>query len=84
MPNILEVNAEFERDYDNDEYEPKIAGLVRQIDKRNETSGGDDQAKWDEAVVKLAEGDHYLLVLIALGRSSRASRRGSRGEWRMG
>ena len=74
LPNILEVNAEFERDYDNDEYEQKIAGLVRQIDERNETSGGDDQAKWDDAIVKLAEGDHYLLVLVGLGRSSAARR----------
>jgi len=72
LPNILEVNAEFERDYDNDEYEGKIAGLVRQIDMRNEISGGDDQAKWDDAIVKLAEGDHYLLVLVGLGRSSPA------------
>ncbi|MGA8085714.1 MAG: hypothetical protein WCA10_00310 [Terracidiphilus sp.] len=72
LPNILEVNAEFERDYDNDEYEQKIAELVRQIDKHNEITGGDDQAKWDDAIVKLGEGDHYLLVLVGLGRSSPA------------
>jgi hypothetical protein len=72
LPNILEVNAEFERDYDNEEYEQKIAGLVREIDKQYETTGGDDQAKWDDAIVKLAEGDHYLLVLVGLGRSSPA------------
>ena len=34
LPNILEVNAEFERDYDNEEYEQKIAGLVREIEKQ--------------------------------------------------
>lgn len=72
LPNILEVNAEFERDYDDEEYELKIAGLVREIDKQNETTGGDEQSKWDDAIVKLAEGDHYLLVLIGLGRSSPA------------
>lgn len=69
LPNILEVNAEFEREYDNDEYEKKIAGLVREIEKQNETATGDEQSKWDDAVVKLSEGDHYLLVLIDLGRS---------------
>ena len=69
LPNILEINAEFERDYDNEEYEQKIAALVREIDKQNETEGGDEQSKWDDAIVKLAEGDHYLLVLIGLGRS---------------
>jgi hypothetical protein len=72
LPNILEVNAEFERDYYNEEYEQKIAGLVREIEKQNETASGDEQSRWDDAVVKLSEGDHYLLVLIGLGRSSPA------------
>lgn len=72
LPNILEVNAEFERDYDNDEYEQKIAGLARGIEKQNQTASEDARSRWDEAVVKLSEGDHYLLVLIDLGRSSPA------------
>ena len=72
LPNILEVNAEFERDYDNDEYEQKIAGLVRQLEKQDDTASEDEQSRWDDAVVKLSEGDHYLLVLIDLGRSSPA------------
>ena len=67
LPNILEVNAEFERDYDNEEYEQKIAGLVREIEKQNETASRDEQSRWDDAVLKLSEGDHYLLVLIGLG-----------------
>lgn len=70
LPNMLEVNAEFERDYDNAEYEQKIAGLVREIQNQNETAGGVEQSRWDDAVVKLSEGDHYLLVLVDLGRSS--------------
>jgi hypothetical protein len=68
LPGILEVNAEFERDYDNEEYEQKIAGLVHEIEKQNKAAGGDEQSRWDDAVVKLSEGDHYLLVLIGLGR----------------
>ena len=51
----------------------KIAGLVREIEKRNEIACGVVQSKWDDAVVKLSEGDHYLLVLIGLGRSSASS-----------
>ena len=70
LPGMLKINAEFERDYDNDEYEQKIAGLVRAIEKGNEAVGGEEQSKWDDAVVKLSEGDHYLLVLVGLGRSS--------------
>jgi hypothetical protein len=73
LPDMLELNAEFERTHDNEEYEQKIAGLVREIEKRNEIAGGVVQSKWDDAVVKLSEGDHYLLVLIGLGRSSASS-----------
>ncbi len=72
LPNILEVNTEFEQDYDNDEYEQKIAGLIREIEKQNETASEDEHSRWDDAVVKLSEGDHYLLILIGLGRSSPA------------
>jgi hypothetical protein len=70
LPGILEVNAEFERNYDYEEYEQKIAGLVRQIEMQNATANGDEQSRWNDAVVKLSEGDHYLLVLIGLGRPS--------------
>ncbi len=64
LPDIMDVNAEFERDYDNDTYEQKIAGLAGSLKKRDSESGGDTKAAWDEAVEKLSEGDHYLLVLI--------------------
>jgi hypothetical protein len=69
LPNMLEVNAEFERNYNNDEYEEKIAALVRTIEKQNEIAGNDQQARWDDAILKLSEGDHYLLVLIDQGHS---------------
>ena len=72
LPDIMEVNAEFERDYDNDEYESKIAGIVRHIENLNAEAGGPEQSLWNDAIVKLSEGDHYLLVLIGLGRSTPA------------
>lgn len=74
LPDMLEVNAEFEREFDNEEYERKIAGLVREIEKRNQITGGEQQSRWDDAIVKLGEGDHYLLVLIDLGRSAEPGR----------
>jgi hypothetical protein len=58
LPGIMDVNAEFERNYDEDEYERKIARLIRRIEK------GPDLEPWDRAIVKLSEGDHYLLCLI--------------------
>lgn len=64
LPGILEVNAEFEREYDLDAYEQKVAGLVHAIE---ECSAGEEQEAWDDAVIKLSEGDHYLLVLIDEG-----------------
>jgi hypothetical protein len=64
LPGILKVNAEFERDYDQDAYERKIAALVRELEAR---ATDEEQAAWDDAVLKLCEGDHYLLVLIGEG-----------------
>jgi hypothetical protein len=55
------ANEAFDREYDTDEYEAKIGSIVRSIESRNTP---EEQDKWDEAVVKLSEGDHYLPVLI--------------------
>lgn len=73
-PGILEVSAEFERDYDNDEYEEKIAGLISNL-RASATPA--EQQMWRDAVIKLKEGDHYLLVLIDQARSSD----GGSGRW---
>ena len=64
LPGILDVNAGFERDYDDAAYEEKIAWLVRSL-QAHATS--EEQETWDDAVIKLSEGDHYLLVMIGAG-----------------
>lgn len=64
LPDIMEVNAEFERDYDNDEYERKICGLVRAIETQLESADAEESDAWYAAIQKLSEGDHYLLVLL--------------------
>jgi hypothetical protein len=61
LSGILEVNEEFERDYDTDTYERKVAGLARAAQDR---FTAEEREAWDDAVVRLSEGDHYLLVLI--------------------
>jgi hypothetical protein len=61
LPGILDVNAEFERDYDDTAYEQKIAGLVRNLETR---ATCEEQEQWGDALIKLSEGDHYLQVLI--------------------
>jgi hypothetical protein len=64
LPNILEVNAEFERDYDENEYEQKIKGIIRGIQERFDAQSDREREAWDEATLKLGDGDHYLLGLI--------------------
>jgi hypothetical protein len=64
LPDMIAVGEEFERDYDPDEYEQKIGELARSIQARDAAQSEQDQAAWDDAVVKLSDGDHYLLVLI--------------------
>ena len=63
IPDIVEVNDTFGREYRQAEYEQKIAKLIRQI-----RADVDNQEEFDartEAVRTLGQEDHYLLVLIA-------------------
>jgi hypothetical protein len=71
LPNIVKVNEEFERDYNNDEYEQKIAGLIRGIEDRQDGTRGEID-EWRNAIRKLSGEDHYLLTLIGLAGGSRS------------
>jgi hypothetical protein len=64
LPNILEVNAEFERDYVEDDYERKIARLADKIRARDAAENPQEQDAWGHASLRLSGGDHYLSVLI--------------------
>lgn len=68
LPDILAVNEEFERDYDQDDYEQKIAGIARKIEARNRAQNPDADEAWNEALLMLSEEDHYLTVLTTLVR----------------
>jgi hypothetical protein len=63
-PNFAELNAAFEIDHDNVEYEDKIAGLARNRLQGLGAIDSTDVARWREAVALLSEEDHYLLVMI--------------------
>ena len=76
LPDIRKVNAAFDRDYDENEYEQKIAGLVRKIEARNHSENPNEQEAWDEALLKLCEGDHYLTVLTTMVREVPTVRHG--------
>lgn len=67
LPDISDVHATFDRDCNQGRYEAKIAGLIRQIrasDKKGDKSG---LHAWDEAVRRIRDEDHYLLVMIDHG-----------------
>lgn len=56
-----QVNEAFDRECNEDEYEATIGSLVRSLESHNTA---EEQEMWDDAVLKLCEGDHYLLILI--------------------
>jgi hypothetical protein len=61
LPDMAEVADAFHRAYGDDDYERKIARLIRAARKR---TGGKNVAAWMHAVAVLSKGDHYLLVMI--------------------
>ncbi|MGB6724085.1 MAG: hypothetical protein WBE72_25040 [Terracidiphilus sp.] len=64
LPDMAEVSAEFDRNYDQDEYERKIAGLIRKIEAHSNSGDEQERETWVTAVERLSTGDHYLLVMI--------------------
>jgi hypothetical protein len=64
LPDIYEVNAEFERDYNSDEYEAKIAGLLRNARTRDQDQSAAQAQQWEDALDTLKKEDHYILVMV--------------------
>lgn len=66
LPNIMKVNEDSDREYDQDEYEHKIARLITKADKRIRKGSRDDYDRWWAAIRFLQREDHYILVMIRL------------------
>jgi hypothetical protein len=64
LPDIYEVNAQFDREYDGARYEKKIAGLLRNAFRRNGKESVEGERQWKHAVADLRKEDHYLLVMV--------------------
>lgn len=64
LPDMAAVSAEFGRDYDENEYERRISGLVRKIEADKRGHDKEEGQAWNAAVEKLSQGDRYLLVLL--------------------
>lgn len=59
----LALNAEFEEQYDSDEYEKKISQLMRHAYKAACAEGLASKRQWNAAIHRLSQGDHYLPVM---------------------
>jgi hypothetical protein len=59
----IALNTEFEAQYNSEEYEPKIARLLKNAYSQIRKENQDQKRNWDEAIRVLQKGDHYILVL---------------------
>ncbi|MGH9518148.1 MAG: hypothetical protein ACRD2D_00800, partial [Terriglobales bacterium] len=62
LPDMMQVNSEFDRTYDQDAYESKIGQIIRRIHDQPDSDREDE--RWGKAVQLLRKEDHYLEVLI--------------------
>ena len=76
LPDIMEVNEAFERNYDSAEYEQKIGMLSSHFCAYAHKNDREELNTWKEAVRTIRKEDHYLLVLIAAGNESSACSNG--------
>jgi hypothetical protein len=65
LPDILEVNAEFERNYDVDEYEDKIAQLLKNARSHDGQISPNGEDEWKAALGAMRKEDHYILVMCS-------------------
>ena len=59
----IQLNEEFEAEYDSDEYEAKISKLLHHALARIKKENPEAARQWNQAVKVLNKGDHYLSVL---------------------
>jgi hypothetical protein len=64
LPDMTAVYEAFDREYDQDKYEKKIAGLIRNADKHARKESRDEYDEWWAAVRFLKREDHYVSVMI--------------------
>jgi hypothetical protein len=72
LPNMMVISQDFDRYYNQAEYEAKIRGVIRHV--RDSAPGKHGDNGWNEAINRLRGEDHYLLVLIDEGCKVTAKR----------
>jgi hypothetical protein len=64
LPDIMTINEAFELEYDQDEYERKVARLAVGASRRARKESREEYDDWLAAIRLLRKGDHYILVMI--------------------
>ena len=64
LPDIMEMNDEFDRQFDSDKYEKKVASLIRSARRRTRDESPEESAAWTDAIKALGKEDHYILVML--------------------
>jgi len=64
LPDIAKVSEMFHREYDDQEFEKRIARLIRAARKRAGTTHAPNARSWSNAIATLRKGDHYVVVMV--------------------
>jgi hypothetical protein len=59
----IELNEEFEAEYDTAKWEAKVSKLLHHAHNRIKKENPETAREWNEALRVLRKGDHYILVL---------------------
>jgi hypothetical protein len=62
IPEMPTVSEEFDREYDQNEYEKKIARLISNADRHTRKESREAYDAWWAAIRFLRKEDHYILV----------------------
>jgi len=77
LPDMMDVNDEFDRECDANEYEKKIAKLIRSATRRARKDNHTEYDLWLKAIGRLRKEDHYILVMIDRANVGPRSRTGA-------
>jgi hypothetical protein len=64
LPDMKKVNEEFDQNFDQWDYEKKIARLIRNARNRDRQRDTRGAGSWSDAIAVLSKEDHYILVMI--------------------
>jgi hypothetical protein len=76
----MEAAQAFERDFDDEEYETKIATLIRHAHDLDEKTGKNEA--WDEALARIAGRDLYIHVMLERAGLEKSGPAALLGDWR--